>query len=162
MFADFIQRERLLTIITLDSLLKNNINGRVSFCKALAEKLNKIKPIIENLKPVIERSKKEGFELDAETKKTLSFYVFLLKQIKEQKDTATQLQKMRVDNTQSGKEIEQILREAKITTESSWKDNTQIILSHQFPPSTDKIFAQDSEMFEIYIDEQGKMQKIQQ
>ena len=69
---------------------------------------------------------------------------------------------MRVDNTQSGKEIEQILREAKITTESSWKDNTQIILSHQFPPSTDKIFAQDSEMFEICIDEQGKMQKIQQ
>ncbi|RDU64221.1 hypothetical protein CQA53_07805 [Helicobacter didelphidarum] len=161
-FADFDKREKLSTIIALDVLLKSNINARVSFCKALADKLHQIKPVIENLKPVIERSKKEGFELDPETKKTFGFYVLLLRQIKEQKDIATQLQNIRTANTQSGRHIEQTLMEAKITTESSWKDNNQIILTHRFPPSTQKIFTQDSDMFEIVIDDQGNLDKIQQ
>lgn len=161
-FASFENREKLSSIIYLDSLLKDDINARVAFCRALADKSKKLKPIIDNLKPVIDRSKKEGFELDAETKKTLGFYVFLLRQIKEQKDMATQLQKLRTENTQNGRAIEKILDAAKLTTESSWKDSNQIILTRHFPPSTDKIFPQDSEMFEVHIDDSGVMEKIQQ
>ncbi len=162
MFASLDYRQQLSTVINLDSLLKDNINARISFCKALADKLHKIKPIIESLKPVIDRSKKEGFELDPDTKKTLGFYVLLLKQIKEQKDMATKLQGIRTENTRRGKELEEKLGEAKITTESSWKDSNQIILTRHFPPSTNKIFTQDSEMFEVYIDMDGQMQKNQQ
>ncbi len=161
-FASIDLRQKLSTYMSLDLLLKNNINARISFCKALADKSHQIKPIIDNLKPVIDRSKKEGFELDPDTKKTLGFYVLLLKQTKEQKDMATQLQTIRTENTQKAKEIEDILSEAKLTTESSWKDSNQIILTRHFPPSTDKIFTQDSEMFEVSIDYDGKMQKNEQ
>lgn len=161
-FANFENREKLSSIIHLDSLLKDDINARVAFCRALADKTQKLKPIIDNLKPVIDRSKKEGFELDAETKKTLGFYVLLLRQIKEQKDMATQLQKLRTENTQKGKMIEKMLGIAKLTTESSWKDSNQIILTRHFPPATNKIFPQDSEMFEVAINDDGVMEKIGQ
>ena len=161
-FANFENREKLSSIIHLDSLLKDDINARVAFCRALADKTQKLKPIIDNLKPVIDRSKKEGFELDAETKKTLGFYVLLLRQIKEQKDMATQLQKLRTENTQKGKAIEKMLGIAKLTTESSWKDSNQIILTRHFPPATNKIFPQDSEMFEVAINDDGTMEKIKQ
>lgn len=162
MFADFEKREELETIISKDFLLKNEITGRVNFCKALAERLNKIKPVIENLKPVIDRSKKDGSELDPETKKTLGMYVMLLKQTKEQKDTATKLQELRDVNTKKGKQIESLLNTAKITTESSWKDNNQIILKHNFPPLESKIFTQDSDMFDVSIDKDGNLEKNQQ
>lgn len=161
-FANFENREKLSSIIHLDSILKDDINARVAFCRALADKTQKLKPIIDNLKPVIDRSKKEGFELDAETKKTLGFYVLLLRQIKEQKDMATQLQKLRTENTQKGKAIEKMLGIAKLTTESSWKDSNQIILTRHFPPATNKIFTQDSEMFEVAINDDGTMEKIGQ
>ena len=161
-FANLEHRQQLSSIIQLDSLLKGNITSRIAFCKALVDKMKKLKPIIENLKPVIERSKKEGFELDPETKKTLGFYVLLLRQIKEQKDTATQLQKLRTENTQKGRAIEKMLGIANITTESSWKDSNQIILTRHFPPATDKIFTQDSEMFEVCINDNGTMEKVDQ
>lgn len=161
-FADYEHKEKLGAIIELDSLLGDDINARIAFCKALADKLHNLKPIIENLKPVIDRSKKEGFELDPETKKTLGLYVLLLKQVKEHKDLATALQQIRTQNKHNGEEIEKILFEARITTESSWKDNNQIILSRRFPPSTEKIFTQDSEMFEVALDIDGKLEKIQQ
>ncbi|RDU61432.1 hypothetical protein [Helicobacter sp. MIT 14-3879] len=158
-FADSEQKQILSTVIQRDSLLENNIAARVVYCKGLADKLQKIKPIIESLRPVVERSKKEGFELDVETRKTLGFYVLLLKQIKEQRDYANKLQEIRVENTRKGEEIEQMLNEAKITTESSWKDNNQIILTRRFPPSEKKIFTQDSEMFEVFINDDGEMEK---
>lgn len=161
-FANLEYRQQLSSIIHLDSLLKDDINARVAFCRALADKTQKLKPIIDNLKPVIDRSKKEGFELDPETKKTLGFYVLLLRQIKEQKDMATQLQKIRTENTQKGRALEKMLGIAKLTTESSWKDSNQIILTRHFPPSTNKIFTQDSEMFEVNINESGAMEKIGQ
>lgn len=158
-FADSKQKEALSTIIQRDMLLRNNIAARVAYCKSLADKLHRIKPIIENLRPLVERSKKEGFELDVETRKTLGFYVLLLRQIKEQKDYANKLQKIRIENTHKGEEIEQILNEARITTESSWKDNNQIVLIRRFPASEKKIFAQDSEMFEVFINSDGEMEK---
>lgn len=161
-FANLEYRQQLSSIIQLDLLLKDDINGRVAFCRALADKMQKLKPIIDNLKPVIDRSKKEGFELDPETKKTLGFYVLLLRQIKEQKDIATQLQKLRTENTQKGRAIEKMLGIAKITTESSWKDSNQIILTRHFPPATNKIFTQDSEMFEVCINDSGAMEKVDQ
>lgn len=161
-FANLDYRQKLSSIMQLDLLLKDDITARVAFCRALADKMQKLKPIIDNLKPVIERSKKEGFELDPETKKTLGFYVLLLRQIKEQKDTATQLQKLRTENTQNGRAIEKMLGIAKLTTESSWKDSNQIILTRHFPPATDKIFTQDSEMFEVCINDSGAMEKMDQ
>ncbi|MCI5787537.1 MAG: FapA family protein [Helicobacter trogontum] len=161
-FANFDNREKLSSVIYFDTLLKDNINARVAFCRALADKMQKLKPIIDNLRPVIDRSKKEGFELDSETKKTLGFYVLLLRQIKEQKDMATQLQKLRTENMQKGKAIEKKLGIAKLTTESSWKDSNQIILTRHFPSATNKIFTQDSDMFEVSIDDDGLMEKIEQ
>ncbi|RDU72531.1 hypothetical protein CQA66_04255 [Helicobacter aurati] len=161
-FADSKQKEILSTVIQRDMLLRNNIAARVAYCKSLADKLHKIKPIIENLRPLVERSKKEGFELDSETRKTLGFYVLLLRQIKEQKDRANKLQKIRVENTRKGEEVERLLNDARITTESSWKDNNHIILTRRFPASEKRIFAQDSEMFEVFINSDGEMEKDEQ
>lgn len=159
MFADREQRQILQTVIQKDELLKKNIAARVAYCKSLANKLNKIKPLIENLRPLVERSKKEGFDLDSDTRKTLGLYVLLLKQIKEQKDSANGLQEKREDNARRGREVEDLLGEARISTESGWKGNNQIVLTRRFPPSQQRIFTQDSEMFEVFINSNGDMEK---
>ncbi|STQ85303.1 putative ATPase [Helicobacter muridarum] len=158
-FADRQQRQILSTIIQRDALLRSNIAARVAHCKSLANKLHKIKPIIENLRPLIDRSKKEGFELEAGTKKTLGFYVMLLRQIKEQKDYANKLQKVLVENAHKGEDTEKLLNEAKVTTESGWKDNNIIVLTRRYPPSEKRIFAKDSEMFDVYINDDGDLDK---
>ena len=97
--------------------------------------------------------------MDSDTRKTLGLYVLLLKQIKEQKDGANGLQEKREDNARRGREVEDLLGEARISTESGWKGNNQIVLTRRFPPSQQRIFTQDSEMFEVFINSNGDMEK---
>lgn len=162
LFASLEQRERLSTIIYRDNILSRTVKARVAFCKALVDRSHQLKPIIDKLKPVIDRSKKEGKDLDADTKKTLGMYVNLLKQIKEHKDMIDKLKQITLENARVGKELDAKLKEAKITTESSWKDNIQILLLRRFPESTYRILTQDSEMFEVCVGENGQLEKIVQ
>ncbi|PAF44089.1 hypothetical protein [Helicobacter sp. 11S02629-2] len=154
-------KPHFLGILAKDTLLKEHIKSRVAYCKSLILKARKLKPVIETLKPLIAKSKAEATPLDSEVKKMLQYYAALLKQVHLQRDTAIKLQNDRIENATLATGLEGELLQAKITTESSWRDNNEIIL-HRFFPVEEKssILLEDSDMLDIELDKDYKLQKI--
>lgn len=144
-------KPKLLAYIEKDNNLRNITKSRNAYFKDLVQKLNKIKPVIQNLKPIIDKSKKNGTPLDPEVKKIAGVYAGILKQIKSYKDILEQIQKERVENVKNINEIEKLINEAKITTEASWRDNNEIILIRNFPKDRKNITMQDSDMYDIMV-----------
>lgn len=161
-FADSEKKGKMLALVKKDELLKTHVKSRVEYCKSLAEKLYKIKPVVENLKPILRQSKKEGFPLDKDIKKTFAYYVGLLKQIKLHKENVLKLQQSRVQNAKEARELDNLLKFAKITTEASWRDNNQIVLTKHFPYNITSIFMQDSDMYDVVVNDDGALESINQ
>lgn len=113
------------------------------------------KPIIAQLKAIIEEKKRLKEPIDPKITKAVAEYIITLKRARFVKERILSLQADAKDKNNALQKIDKTLKEAKIIAHSPWKNHNEVFYEYLFPKKgRDMITLQDSKQSHIIIDNQ--------
>lgn len=116
--------------------------------------IRKIKPLIERIKVIMEDNKKNNKPNKPEITSNIAQYMLTLRRSKYFKERLLALQEDSKKLNAYLEELDVHTKDAKVTLESPWQKENEIVFESFFPASRDILFLDDGENVDIRIDKQ--------
>lgn len=115
------------------------------------------KPIIAQLKTIVEEKKRLKEQVDPKITKAIAEYVVTLKRAQFLKDRIVSLQTCAKEKNNALQHIDEVLQDARIICHSPWKNHNEVFYEYLFPKNgRDGLVLQDAKQSHIMIDKQNR------
>lgn len=115
------------------------------------------KPIIAQLKAIIEEKKRLKEPIDSKITKAVAEYIATLKRAQFLKERILALQADAKDKNNALQHIDETIKEAKVCCRSPWKNHNEVFYEYLFPKKgRDMLTLQDAKQSHIIIDKQNR------
>ncbi|MGX2985584.1 hypothetical protein ACWIWK_09025 [Helicobacter sp. 23-1048] len=139
----------------------NKVNKLLQLLNKENENIRKSKPIVAQLKSIIDEKKRLKEPIDKKIKNAMAEYIALVKNAEFLKERIATVQNAAKAKNEELKHIDEELQNAKIITRGSWKRHNEIFYEHIFPKGRDMISFDDAPQRNISIDKENLKLKIE-
>lgn len=133
----------------------NKVNALLRLLNKENENIRKSKPIVAQLKSIIDEKKRLKEPIDKKIRDAMAEYVALVKNAEFLKERIATVQNAAKSKNEELKQIDEELQNAKIITRSGWKRHNEIFYEHIYPKGRDMVALDDSPQRNISIDKEN-------
>lgn len=133
----------------------DKVNALLRLLNKENENIRKSKPIVAQLKSIIDEKKRLKEPIDKKIRDAMAEYVALVKNAEFLKERIATVQNAAKSKNEELKNIDEELKNAKIITKGAWKRHNEIFYEHIYPKGRDMVALDDAPQRNISIDKEN-------